>query len=384
MTGAARAGIPRNPDFNGLDQMGVGYMQRSVHRGRRHSAAHVYLKPALATGRVDLRTKTTVARLLVQDDRAVGVLCVRGRDGTPHEIRARREVIVCAGTINSAKLLQISGIGPAILLRDLDIPVRCDLPVGENFRDHYGVRVVARVKGVKTINELSRGPRLMVQFVRWLIGKPSVLSLSSALVHWFWKSEEGLNSPDFQGVFTPASFKEGVMGLLDDFPGMTAGVNQHRPESVGFVRARSGDPFQHPVIQPNYLADQVDQKVVVRGLKLARELLRSPELEPYFERETLPGKDVNTDEEWLDYARRYGNTNYHLIGTCRMGQANDRTTVVDDRLRVHGVSGLRVVDASVLPSMPSANTHAATLMVAEKASDMIRGLPPLPRVEGVA
>lgn len=384
MAGVANAGIPRNPDFNGQDQAGVGYMQRSVHRGRRHSAAHVYLKPAMSRGLIDLRTKTTVLRLLFEGSRSVGALCLRGRNGKPHQIRARREVIVCAGTINSPKLLQISGIGPAAVLNDLGIPVRHDLPVGDNFRDHYGVRVVARVKGVKTVNELSRGLSLVNQTARWLIGKPSVLSLSTALVHWFWKSEEGLNAPDFQGVFTPASFKEGVMGMLDDYPGMTAGVNQHRPESAGYVRAKSRDPFEHPVVQPNYLAERADQQVVIKGLKLARQLLRSAELAAYFDHETMPGPDVTTDNEWLDYARRFGNTNYHLVGTCRMGRADDLTAVLDDQLRVHGVTGLRVVDASIMPTMPSANTHAATLMVAEKASDMIRGLSPQPRVEGVA
>ena len=174
------------------------------------------------------------------------------------------------------------------------------------------------------------------------------------------------------------------MGMLDDYPGMTAGVNQHRPESAGYVRATSSDPFEHPLIQPNYLAEPADQQVVIKGLKLARQLLRSTELAAYFDHETMPGPDVTTDDEWLDYARRFGNTNYHLVGTCRMGRADDPTAVTDDQLRVHGVTGLRVVDASVMPTMPSANTHAATLMVAEKASDMIRGQSPLPRVEGVA
>ena len=206
MAGAASAGIPRNPDFNGQDQAGVGYMQRSVHRGRRHSAAHVYLKPAMSRRLIDLRTKTTVLRLLFEESRAVGALCLRGRNGKPHEIRARRGVIVCAGTINSPKLLQISGIGPAAVLNDLGIPVRRDLPVGDNFRDHYGVRVVARVKGVKTVNELSRGPRLVGQAVRWLMGKPSVLSLSTAPRPLVLEIRRGAECARFSGCLYAGQF----------------------------------------------------------------------------------------------------------------------------------------------------------------------------------
>ena len=243
--------------------------------------------------------------------------------------------------------------------------------------------MVARVKGMRTLNEEVRGVRFLGQVARWLTGRPSVLGVGPALVHWYWKSEPGLNAPDFQGVFTPGSSRDGVMGLLDESPGLTLGVNQHRPESIGWVRARSQDPFADPEIQPNYLADPRDQRVLVSGLKIGREILRTPELAPYVDCETIPGPDVNTDDEWLDFARRRGNTNYHLIGTCRMGPVEDPSTVVDDSLRVRGVDGLRVVDASIMPAMVSANTYAATLMIAEKASDMIRGRPPLPRVEGV-
>lgn len=383
MTGAQRLGLPANADYNGAAQDGVGYIQRTVHRGRRHSAAHVYLKPAMRRGQVSLRPGTMVTEILFDGGRVTGVRCMRGRDGQPETVHARREVILSAGPVNSAKLLQLAGIGPAAVLRGLDIPVRHDLPAGENFRDHYGVRMVARVKGMRTLNEEVRGVRFLGQVVRWLTGRPSVLGVGPALVHWYWKSEPGLNAPDFQGVFTPGSSREGVMGLLDESPGLTLGVNQHRPESIGWVRARSHDPFADPEIQPNYLAEPRDQRVLVSGLKIGREILRTPELAPYVACETIPGPDVNTDDEWLDFARRRGNTNYHLIGTCRMGPADDPSTVVDDSLRVRGVDGLRVVDASVMPAMVSANTYAATLMIAEKASDMIRGPPPLPRVEGV-
>lgn len=384
IAGAAGAGIPRNSDFNGAVQAGAGYMQRSIHRGWRRSAATAYLKPALRTRRVELRTRATVVRIDRERERAVGVSYVQAPGDAPVRVRARREVILCAGTINSPKILQLSGIGPGSLLQGLGIPVWRDLPAGENLRDHFSVRVVARVGNVRTINELARGPQLSLQILRWGLGLPSVLALSPALVHWFWKSDPAFAEPDLQGIFTPASYKEGFMGLLDDFPGMSAGVNQHRPESVGYVRAASCDTFADPMIQPNYLAHPRDQQTLVAGIKLARGLLRTPELAPYFVSEHLPGPDVTTDDELLAFARKYGTTSFHVVGTCRMGPAADRTTVVDDELRVHGIEGLRVVDASVMPNIPSANTYAATLMIAEKAADIVRGRAPLARIEGVA
>ncbi len=383
IAGAAGAGIPANPDFNGETQAGAGYMQRSIYRGWRQSTAKTYLRRAIRTGRVDLRTETTVVGITFEGKRATGVSYMRRGQSQPGAIQARREVLVAAGALNSPKLLQLSGIGPAHVLRPLGIAQRRDLPVGENLRDHFSVRVVARVRGCRTINDLARGHRLVGQVARWALGMPSILALSPALVHWFWKSDPRLNAPDLQGIFTPASYKEGLIGLLDDFPGMTVGVNQHRPESAGWVRARSPDPAVDPAIQPNYLAEAHDRDVLVKGIRLARSLLRSKELAPYFVEESLPGAAATSDDDLLAFARKYGTTSYHLVGTCRMGRANDRTAVVDDELRVHGVDGLRVVDASVMPNIPSANTHAATLMIAEKAADIIRGRPALPHVAGV-
>jgi choline dehydrogenase len=231
---------------------------------------------------------------------------------------------------------------------------------------------------------MSRGLGLIGQVARWVMGRPSILAVSPSIVHWFWKTEDTMHQPDIQGVFSPASYKQGFVGLLDDYPGMTCGVWQHRPESIGYVRARSVDPFVDPIIQPNYLKDRMDQQVLVKGMHWARRLLHTQALAGYFESDSLPGPDVRTDDEWLAYARQYGSTAYHLIGTARMGPATDKTSVVDDELRVHGLQGLRVVDASVMPSMPSANTYSSTMMIAEKASDMIRGRAPLAPVEGVA
>jgi choline dehydrogenase-like flavoprotein len=387
IAGAVGLGLPRCVDYNSGDrQEGVGYFQRAIYRGWRHSAARVFLHPAKATGRLEVRTDARAAAVVFDGKRAVGVRYVNDRDRNGHQVvRARREVILSCGTANTAKLLQISGVGPAPLLQSIGVPVVHELAgVGENFRDHYAVRLVARVKNSVTINELSRGLGLAKQIARWAMGKPSILALSPSLVHWFWKSNEALEQPDLQGVFSPASYKEGFVGMLDDYPGMTCGVWQHRPESTGYVRARSADPFADPLIQPNYLADPIDRQVLLSGMRLAQTLLHTPQLVRYFAGDQLPGPDVRSDNELMDYARRYGSTAYHLIGTARMGPATDPTAVVDDQLLVHGMEGLRVADASIMPSMPSANTYATTMMIAEKAADMIRGRPPLAAVEGIA
>lgn len=381
IAGAAGQGIPRNPDYNGAQQAGVGYYQRNIQNGWRQSTARTFLKPARKRSNLHVRTNAHATAVLFEGKRAVGVSYVLGSDrSSPRVVRARREVILCCGAINTPKLLQISGVGPASLLQSLNIPVIHELTgVGENLRDHFSVRMVARVKDCVTMNELSKGLRLGGQIARWMLGRPNILALSPSLVHWFWKSRESLDAPDLQGVFTPASYREGYIGMLDNYPGMTCGVWQHRPESTGYVRAQSASPFDDPIVQPNYLQDSRDQEVLLAGMRLARRLLRAPELAQYFVEETLPGKSVTSDDELLDYARRLGVSCYHVIGTARMGPSSDPAAVVDDQLRVHGLDGLRVVDASIMPNMPSANTCAATMMIAEKAADMIRGWEPLER-----
>ncbi len=373
--GAVGMGIPRNADYNGADQAGVGYFQRAIYKGLRRSAARMFLLPARTRGNVEIRTDARAAAILLEGKRAVGVRYIDDRDRkTTHVVRARREVIVSAGTANTARLLQISGIGPGGLLQSLGVPVLHELAgVGENFRDHYAVRLVAKAKNVRTMNEMARGMGLVGQIARWAVGKPSILALSPSNVYWFWKSNELLGNPDLQGVFTPASYKAGLVGMLDDFPGMTVGVWQHRPESTGYVRARSADPFVDPIIQPNYLAHATDREALIGGLRVAQKLLRTPELAPFMDRIVAPEQDELSDDEWLDFAARYGSTCYHLMGTARMGPASDPTTVVDDELRVHGLQGLRVCDASIMPNMTSANTYSSTMMIAEKAADMIRG-----------
>ncbi len=374
MTGAGSLGLPRNPDYNAASQFGVGYFQRTIAGRWRMSSARTYLKPIRQRANLEVRTESQATQIMFEGKRAVGVRYAKA--STPslsRQVLARREVIVCSGALNTPKLLQLSGVGPAELLQSKGIPVIHHLAgVGENLSDHFSIRMAMRVKNSLTINELSRGPRLIAQIAQWMLGRPSILTLSPSLVHWFAHSQSGLSRPDLQGVFSPASYREGYVGRLDNYPGMTCGVWAHRPHSRGHVRLASNDPFADPLIQPNYLSDERDQATLVAGMKLARKLLNTPSLAHYAVAETLPGVSIEKDDELLDFATRYGVSSYHVNGTARMGLSSDPFAVVDDQLKVHGLSALRVVDASVMPTIPSANTCAATMMIAEKAVDFIK------------
>ena len=374
---AVAMGIPRIPDYNSGTQFGTGYFQRYIHRGRRISAAKAFLRPARRRRSTALRTRVQVVAVMLEEGRAVGVR-YRDGDGREKTVLARKEVILSAGAVNSPKLLHLSGIGSPELLQDIDITVKIPIEgVGENLRDHYSVRMTARAKNVATINEAARWPRLPLEVMKWLAGRPSVLALCPTIGFVHGKSHPDLDDADMRILFTPGSYEEGKVYVLDSHPGMTCGAAQPRPESVGYVRAVSADPADPPIVQPNYLAAETDQRITLAGLKLVRALFNSPQLAPYFDHETLPGADVQTDDELLDFSRRRGNTGYHLIGTCRMGPESDARAVVDDELRVRGVDGLRVIDASIMPILPSANTFASTIAIAEKGADMVLGRRPL-------
>ena len=366
--GAQELGLPLNPDYNGASQEGVAYYQRTIRKGRRASAAASFLRPAMRRKNLRVITHAMVLDLEMKGRRVSGVRYLRS--GREHVVRAGREVILSAGAIGSPHLMQVSGIGAPADLAAIGIPVRHALPgVGEGMCDHYAARVVHRVSRAVTLNELAHGPRLWREVARWLVAGTGLLAFSPAHVAAFVRSDPVLDAPDLQIVFTPASYSEGVTGQLQRTPGMTAGFWQMRPESRGHVRARSADPREAPEIQPNYLAAEADRRAAVQGVRWCRRLLGTNPLAALSERETLPGPDARSDEDLLAHVRRTGATVYHAVGTCRMGQ--DPLAVVDERLRVRGLAGLRVIDASVMPAMPSANTNAATLMVAEKGSDMI-------------
>ena len=375
MDGAVSLGIPRNPDYNGAIQEGVSYVQRTIQNGRRVSSATAFLRPASKRPNVEIRTHAHATGVMLEGKRAVGVRYSRGgRGGVPVEVRARKEVILCGGAYNSPQLLQLSGIGAPELLQEHGIEVRHALrSVGEGLQDHYAPRTVARVKNIKTINELARGLNVWGEALKWALTRRGILSLSPTMVYCFWHSGETAESSDLQLTFTPASYKEGVQGQLEDEPGMTVASWQQRPESRGYVRIRSADPFAQPIIQTNYLTAELDRRVIVAGMKLARRLLASAPLAPYYAYEDFPGPKVQSDDELLAAAIQRATTTFHPGCSCRMGPAESTWATVDDQLRVHGLQGLRVADASIMPRMISANLNAATLMIGDKAADLILG-----------
>lgn len=374
MDGAETLGIPRNPDYNGKTQEGCSYTQRTIVDGRRQSAAKAFLTPIKSRANLEVRTGAHVTSLDFDERRCTGVTYAKGGRGGPAvEVRAAREVILSGGVINSPQILQLSGIGDPAHLADLGIETRHALPgVGENLRDHYTPRFTARVKNSDTFNERVHGLGLWAEAVKWAFKRPSVLGIPSTVCYCFARSHEALDQNDLQITFMPASYKEGHQSTLDTEPGMTVAAWQQCPDSLGRVRARTADPFDKPLIDANYLGEESDRRVLLAGLKLARRLLRTEPMAPYFAGELFPGDAVESDDELLDTARRRGTTVFHMMGTCRMGPETDPTAVVDHRLRVRGIEGLRVVDASIMPTMPSANTNAATLMIAEKGAAMIR------------
>jgi choline dehydrogenase len=371
---AVALGFQHNPDYNGLTQEGVAYCQRFIERGRRTSAFRAYVAPVRGRSNLKVMTSTTVTKVLLHGKTAVGVTARRSKSTSSVTMSAAREVVLAAGTVNTARLLQISGIGDPDLLSRIGVPLAHPLPgVGENLRDHYVARTVARVRGGITINELSRGPRLLKQILWWALRQPSILGVSPSLINLFFRSDTNLAEPDLQGVFAPASYKIGAYGVLDTAPGMSFGVWQHRPQSQGFVHATSQDIEKSPLVQPNYLDHEDDRDVLLKGIRFARRALQGPVLKRYFVEELLPGSQTGTDEAVLDYAYRFGASAGHLVGTARMGPSSDPMAVVGPDLLVHGLSSLRVIDASVMPTLPSANTMATVLMIGEKAADLMRG-----------
>ena len=377
MEGAGELGIPRNLDYNGSSQEGISYVQRTTYRRRRVSTARAFLNPAKKRSNLKVVTNAFVTRILLDSKTAHGVEFSKGgQGGELSQISAKKEVILSGGTINSPQLLQLSGIGEGALLRSLGIEVVHELPgVGENLRDHYAPRFCARVKGIETINEQSKGVKLLGEIAKYFVGGRSILNLSPSMVYGFWHSDPVAKNNDIQFVFAPASYKLGKHGLLADHPGFTVAAWQHRPDSKGWVRLRSVDPFEKPIIQPNYLSEESDRAVTIKAMKLARSLMHTKSMSPYFDGEEYPGSEIESDDELLDAARHWGSTTYHVMGTCRMGPDSDPMAVVDDNLRVKGIANLRVIDASIMPTMLSANLNAGAMMIGEKGADLVLGNP---------
>ena len=370
------AGLPRNADINGAEQEGVSYYQLTVKNGQRCSAAVAYLHPAMMRPNLRVETGALAARVLFEGRRAVGVEYRQG--GEVKTARAGAEVILAGGAINSPQLLQLSGVGPAGLVKSHGIEVVADLAgVGENLQDHYVIATTYRLKpGVVSVNELSKGTRFVGETLKYLFQRKGLLTLSAAHIAVFCKSRPELAGPDIQFHILPATMdtqkllEEQVMELEGE-PGLTIAPCQVRPESRGSIRIKSADATQYPAIQPNYLSDPIDQQVVVASLHWGRKIASQPALAKWIDHELLPGPDVRTDAELLEFARMAGSTIYHPVGTCQMGHGP--AAVVDPQLRVQGLERLRVVDASIMPRLCSGNTNAPTIMIAEKAADMILG-----------
>jgi choline dehydrogenase len=367
---AVDVGYKLNDDYNSEDQEGLVKTQASIWRGRRMSVAHCYLRPASRRGNLRIITDAPTRKVLLEGNRCVGVRYERW--GKPVEARARGEVILCAGAVATPQLLELSGIGNPEILQKYGINVRHALPaVGQNFRDHLNARIVWRVKDPRvSYNHKARGLRAANEVWRYLTTRGGFFSLPSAPLLAFLKTRPELATPDVQMHLVPYAIKDPKQRRLQDFPSMTVSVYQLRPESLGSIHICSADPDAQPAIRFNFLADAIDRRVMVDGFRMIRTIVGAAPLDALRGEEYSPGRTVETDEEILTWIRNNSQTAYHPIGTCRMGRGPN--AVVDEKLKVHGLEGLRIADASIFPTMPSGNTNAPAIMVGEKAADLIR------------
>ena len=366
---AQQAGYEFSKDLNGRVQEGVGYSQMTRKGKWRGSTAQTFLKEARTRDNLRIETNALTTKLIFDGARCVGVTFRQGDKLT--DVRVTREVILCGGSINSPHLLQISGVGPAGHLTSIGVPVVHDLPgVGANLQDHYVARVSHRVKDSISINKLARGLRLTREVARFFLEGRGALTFGVTTAQVFCRSSPEKASPDLQLLFTPASYDPNKFGALEREDGMTVAVCPVRPDSRGTIMAANSDPTAAPVITPNYLSAPSDARVLIAGMRFTREIFAAPAIAKHSVQETLPGPDIRDESEMTDYARQFGNTIYHPVGTCRMGQGP--SAVVDERLRVHGIAGLRVIDASIMPTLTTGNTNAPTIMIGEKGAAMIR------------
>ena len=362
-----QAGLPFNPDFNGATQLGVGLFQVTQKNGRRWSAASAYLHPAAARENLTIVTKAQATRVLIEKGRAVGVEYARGRKR--RTARATREVVLAGGAINSPQLLLLSGIGPAAELRTLGVRVALDLPgVGKNLQDHLNVNIVRRAKRGSTLDGKSRGLKPIGVALEFLLYGTGPGTSNVAEAGAFAMSGLGAATPDIQYHFIPAQVVDHARTIMDG-DGVTLHACCLRPQSRGEICLASSDPLQPPIMDPNYLAAGYDLKILIDGLRKGREILAAPAFRPWLEEERIPGDAVQSDAELEDFIRASAETEYHPVGTCKMG--SDAMAVVDESLRVRGIERLRVIDASIMPTVVSGNTNAPVIMIAEKAADMM-------------
>ncbi len=364
-------GIPYNPDFNGPTQDGAGVYQTTIRNNRRCSAAVGYLRPALKRPNLTVVTGALVLRIVFEGRRAIGVdYAINDKRMTA---RADREVLVTSGAIGTPKLMMLSGIGPAAALRSHGIDVIEDLAgVGENLQDHFGVDIVAELQNHDSLDKYNKLHWMLWAGIQYSLFNSGPITSNVVEGGAFWYGDKESVSPDLQFHFLAGAGAEaGVPSVSKGASGITLNSYTLRPKSRGTVALRSADPRDLPVIDPNYLADPEDLKISAEGVKISQEIFNQPSLQKYIKALRFPDKNVRTQADYIAYARQYGRTSYHPTCTCKMG--TDAMSVVDPQLRVHGVDGIRICDSSIMPSLVGSNTNAATIMIAEKAVDMIRG-----------
>ncbi len=367
---AEEVGLERNPDYNGASQEGICRTQTTIHDGWRMSASRCYLEPARRRPNLDIRCDAHVESLTLENKRCTGLRYRLG--GESREATARCEVVLCAGSVNSPQILELSGIGRPDLLRAHGIEVRHALDgVGENLRDHYVPRLRWDIvkRGV-TFNDRARGLGLAWQILRYALTRRGFLALPSAPVLAFLRTRPGLEAPDVQLHFIPFAIENFKKRRLAKGPGITIAMCQLRPESRGSIHIGSPDPMTAPEIRFNFLSAAIDRETLVAGVRATRRIIEAKAMDALRGAEVSPGSQVQSDEEILDYIRENAQTAYHPVGTCKMG--TDEMAVVDPELRVRGIEGLRVADGSVMPTLMSGNTNGPIIMIGEKASDMIR------------
>jgi choline dehydrogenase-like flavoprotein len=364
-------GIPFNPDFNGEREEGLGYYQLTQFHARRSSTSVAYLNPVRDRKNLTVALKTHALRLLVERGRAVGVEVVMDGSSTPQIVRAEREVVVSSGAMGSPKLLMQSGIGPANHLRAVGIEVVHDLPgVGSNLQDHLDLFVIAECTGDHTYDKYIRPQHAAWAGLQYLLFRKGPVASSLFETGGFWYADKSARSPDIQfHLGLGSGIEAGVAKMKHS--GVTLNSAYLRPRSRGTVRLQSKEPDAAPLIDPNYWEDAQDRRLALEGLRLAREIMRQPALKRFVLQEVLPGPGKVSEQDLFDYACASAKTDHHPVGTCKIGPATDRMTVVTPDLRVVGLSGLRIADASVMPRLPSSNTNAPAIMVAEKAADHI-------------